>query len=249
MSFRSITLFIALLLLAFSNAFAQFPVQTDTSKTKDMAKVEVFSANNYFGKESRNTEQNWAIKVNPILMLNGDLPLFIERRITKSTSVELAIGFTTRDYMLDLFEDEIFSESIDAREFSPGLSFQAGFRYFPSSSEEAIQGFYLAPEIRNRTYNSDITFQCNTSLPSATAYNEVRKYTDYKLSIGYQELDGFSEDVVLDYYVSFGMRSRDINGFECTLNDLTGFEEIVTRKENKFVPVFGMGVKIGLSFK
>jgi hypothetical protein len=231
--------------LIITGLWAQFPVNTDTTVTKP-TKVEVFNADNYFSRESKPTDIKNAVKVNPLLIINGDIPFYYERRLGQAVSMEIAAGITLRDYFAELISEDFSFES-DNRIGKTGYSLHGAFRYYPSKYYSAIEGFYFSPNIRFRSYSALVNPCPNqVIIPS---FKEYKKNTDYMITIGHQDLDGFDEDVVIDYYLGFGIRKRVYNEFLCT--DLSGnkYEITETKDLEKIRPLFVMGIKLGLGFK
>ena len=96
-----------------------------------------------------------ALKLNPLLFLRGEVPIYYERALSSHWSMELAVGFTTRN-TLNLPRSH---ESADA--YSAGTkillrpSFHTGLRYYLTKDLEP-EGFYFQGECAYLEYAKKI---------------------------------------------------------------------------------------------
>ena len=225
--------FILLFNLIGSNA------QTDTTRrttTVVYSKVE-------YKRTSKDREIFNLVKINPLLILNGDIPVYFERRIKNQLSVEGGVGVTYNDYIyngFNLADTDLYDEN---REYKLGYSVVGSVKFYPSRYTKALDEFYFGPEIRFRKYNSQLSEYSSNDVLLGT-YPEHRTLIDFKLMIGY--IAYASDFVIFDFYGGVGMRSRDVS-FAYLDYSGTG-EEIKYDSYKDMAPVLSAGVKIGFGF-
>jgi hypothetical protein len=227
-------LFLALFCIAtFSSGFAQ----------KDSNSVTVTYSKVTYHRAERDKNIYNLIKINPLLVLNGDIPIYYERRIMDRLSIEGAIGITHMDYIYQGITTENYEEE---RRAKLGYSLMISAKFYPSNHTKALDEIYFGPEIRHRRYNTEVEDCGNTSLTGFIP--EYRTLTDFKLTVGY--ISYISDNVIFDFYGGVGLRSRNISYAYCddiyngsSYNAVMEFEKI-----NDFVPIISAGIKIGFAF-
>jgi len=180
------------------------------------------------------------IKVNPLMILNGDIPVYIERRVSDHFSIEAGVGVTQLDYLYYGFT--IDSSPTTNRIASLGFSFRSSTRFYPSTYTKALEDFYIGPEVRFRQYNTEV--KCE---PSLIPIPESRTRIDFKISGGY--IFYLADRVIIDTYGGIGLKSINIDRTECTDengNVAPGGSKHLSGKG--VLPLFALGVKIGFGF-
>src|SRR6185437_1569258 len=133
-------------------------------------------------------EYRQLIKVCPQWLLEGNIPIFYERKIGKNITVAPSVGVTFHDYLWEIFEQAGNDGAyipVKARYYKPGLSAALGFKYYPSG---ALNGFYIAPEVRYRNYQSLRlwnTYTNNPGTPKTDPENYLHEslvFTDLKFT-------------------------------------------------------------------
>ena len=211
----------------FSNASYSQVFKADTSNS---TKVSVFNApnENYQFETATNQNYKYAVKINPLLVLSGDIPFYFEYKLTKRLSAEVGVGPTIRNFWLEAFQDEFYAATpINSNKI--GRSLRASLRFYPSSTDEAISGYYFAPEIMLRRFYSEYVLETNQ--------------TDFKMVFGYQ--DSFDSNLIIDYYVGFGLRTSDKEEVDYESNSATYLKVIGLEEVN---PTFTLGLKLGFGF-
>lgn len=223
------------------NAYSQV-FKADTSNS---TRVSVFNApaDNYQFETANTEDYKYAVKINPLLILSGDIPFYFEYKLTKKLSAEVAVGPTIRNFWLEALNDEYYSATpINSNKI--GRSLRAALRFYPSSTDEAIVGYYFAPEIMIRRFYSGSQFSDYSTNP--TTYRDFileSNQTDFKMIFGYQ--DSFDSNLIIDYYIGFGLRSSEYE----TVNDDSGSATYLTVDKVKGVnPTFTLGLKLGFGF-
>jgi hypothetical protein len=188
-----------------------------------------------------------AIKFNPLLLFNGEIPIYYERAITNNLSGELGLGITFKDYIGDLWrsidEDTEWSNSKSKSHFS----YKLGLRYYTGG--EALDGFYFALEHANRKFSQDILIESNNYNPTSGEYENINYnleekqfHKEYKIICGNQEHDYF-DHFFLDYYLGVGINKRTSTKIESNDNGTYSTKEV-----EETLPRFYLGVKLGFEF-
>ncbi|MFC5270789.1 DUF3575 domain-containing protein [Adhaeribacter terreus] len=196
-------------------------------------------------KVAEKTPLHTCIKMNPLLLLQGDIPVYLERKIAKKLTIEFGLGMTYDNVVTDALDPDHYSETT-TKENLMGYSVAAGLRYYPSSTYETMEGYYFAPEVRYRKYKS----VANQYLEEPINVKQGRDFTDFKLGFGY--VDFIEDHIFIDMYTGVGMRKRNyfnmVRDGEIIDNGTTIVETYELWNENKMVPLFSLGAKIGFAF-
>lgn len=186
-----------------------------------------------------------SIKLNPLLILSGDMPLYIEQKIVDKVTFEVSGGMTY-DNFTTLFDLDHYPEEITRRN-EMGYSFSGGLRYYPSESYATMEGYYFAPEFRRRVYNSTITGVQGITI---NPVKHSRTVTDMKLIFGYT--DYFEDHIFFDAYIGVGMRDKNyrnlVRAGANLYNGQTFEQTYEIWNDNIAKPVFALGFKLGFSF-
>jgi len=181
-----------------------------------------------------------ALKMAPLLILNGEIPVYYERRIGDHLSIELGLGITHQDYLYQGLQEEFYSD--EDRETQYGYSMALGLKFFPSKYTMAIDEMYFGPDIRYKNYNTTL-IGCEGL--TVGPVEETRQVIDYKLTGGF--IYWVADRVMFDLYAGLGMRTKNVVEAYCeqigpvTVNVLQS-----TSKETG--PVVTVGFKFGFGF-
>ena len=229
---------LALLALSASCAFAQPKPKTKVVLYKDRIAAQW---------DTVNCVKN-VIKVNPLLFLRGEIPIYYERALSSRLSSELGVGLTYRNYVNLTFAGDY----ADADEFGAGTkiiarpSYRIGLRYYLVDDLEP-QGSYLQFEFGHLNYSKDITKKDSTGQLSADTELDQRVFNDLRLYYGYQMLSGTS-NWLFDFYAGVGMRGRTMRIVNENLNIAQGKWTYEVKNVSDVVPAFFLGVKVGLGW-
>ncbi len=186
------------------------------------------------------------VKVNPLLFLRGEIPIYFERAISPKLSIEAGIGVTLRDYLALSFNGNDADDYGAGTEIVPQVSFHVGFRYYFEDDLEP-QGLYLQPNFSHLRYTKDIRTKGPTGEFTDVYLRDDRTYNDIRLYVGYQVLSSNS-NWMWDLYGGLGYRDR----YNIIVNqsvDLTTDQYTYSVEESKDQTVaFFAGVKVGLGF-
>ena len=151
-----------------------------------------------------------ALKVAPLLIFNGEIPIFYERRLGEHTSVEIGIGITTEDFFYDGISGEF--NTYETRETRTGYTIAGSFRFYPSKYTMAMDEMYFGPSVRYKHYNTTFTSCDGTPYD----YPESREIIDFQLSGGY--VYWVTDRVMFDVYGGIGMRTKIIEQAYCDVS-------------------------------
>lgn len=201
-----------------------------------------------------------ALKINPLLYLRGELPIYYERALTQNLSIEAAVGMTFKDYSAGFANS--FDESSNnynserAKEkVIPNTSFKLGLRYY--SGDVVLDGFYFAIEYAKRDYTKEVTITdeivtntvgfSNTFATVVYNFKEEEFHNEIKLIVGSQE-HYYWDNVFIDYYLGAGIDKYSEKKIEVTYNSTTSQNDYVLNSKSETVPRFYLGLKIGFVF-
>lgn len=186
------------------------------------------------------------LKLNPLVFMRGEIPLYYERALSPHISVELAAGVTMRNYMGGAFNGDLPDDFSAGTKILPRLSGHLGFRWYLTDDLEP-QGAYLQAEFAYLDHSKEIFLKDSTGHLTDQSLGDRRVYNDVRLYLGYQRLSGTS-NWLFDVYGGVGFRNRSMTLVNERL-DLTERSWLysVTEKHENVVALF-LGVKIGYGF-
>ena len=215
----------------------------------------------YYTAHSKRTDNisqyRQLLKVCPLWLLEGNVPIFYERKVGNKVTIEPSVGLTFNNYVWEVFEQGgVYNGGaipVSTRYYKPSFSAGVALKFYPSG---AFNGFYISPELRYRNYQSQAlnnTVTNNPGTPSTNPSNysqESLTFTDFKFVFGYMTFIG---DVVpIEFFWGLGARQRNETRFYDNTSINNGYGTTVNYgliTYNKFVPVFSTGIKIGIGFK
>ncbi len=213
---------------------------------KDSAKVFIYepfkSGQSLDVKKNIKVNQN-CFKWNWSLLGRGVFAINYERLITSNFSFELGGGLTYRDYMYEAGRgDELFGTGSrsDAKtdKIKLGPYLEGNVRFYPSEGD--LDGFYLSPFVRYRSYNIE-------NMLDNKYYNAGYNMTDIGLNIGIQR-EVYSSGVLVDSYFGVAYRNR-IATMPYSITDYNNtITTVTTVNTNTWVPTLTLGFKIGFPF-
>jgi len=179
-----------------------------------------------------------ALKINPLLIVNGEIPIYYERSLNKHFALEAAIGITFKNYLGD-FLDELDDEfnSFDNEEILSNPSFKLGLRYYTEGV--GLDGFYFSVEYAKRKYSSSVLL-----VPGVPAFKEETSINEFKLIVGNQE-HNYWDSFFIDYYAGVGVRNQNISEVGETFGNVRGY---TINKRDKSGPALYLGLKVGFEF-
>ncbi len=232
-------------LLAFALVFlaAGVVAQPDKPKTKVVLYKDRIAAQ----WDTVNCVKN-VVKINPLLFLRGEVPVYYERALSSRLSAELGMGITLRNYVNLTFA----GDHADADDFGAGTkiltspSAHLGFRYYLTDDLEP-QGNYLQVEFAYLRYGKKISEKDSTGQFNGITNLDERIFNDVRLYYGYQKLSSTS-NWLFDFYAGVALRSRHMIIVNEDLNTSTRKVTYDIEEIDDLVPAFFLGVKIGLGW-
>lgn len=217
-----------------------------------------------------------AIKINPLLFLRGEIPVYYERSISNFFSIEASVGLTFKDYLGNASE-EMSSNDFElefedyTEKVKPNLSYGVGIRYYTGGY--ALDGVYFALYFAKRNFDRDIiitsttqNFDQNfnaTTIIETFDFREKRHHNEIRLIYGENEFY-FWDNMFLDYYIGIGIdfynkdkvKVEDPTTDPSTLfnNAFNPFNNLNLNKTysiestSSIAPRFYLGVKYGFAF-
>ena len=246
---KKILLSVAALLVSMPIVLAQRTFSSDPNNQADKKNSPTLiiteSTVQNFTQEKEPLNLHTSVKLNPLLILAGDMPIYIEQKIAKKMSVEVGVGLTYDNMLTELLDSKHYREDVD-RENAMSYSVSGALRYYPSRVFPALEGYYFAPELRYRNYKAN-AFEYNGERYEVP---QSRTFTDYKLTFGF--VDFIEDHILMDFYAGIGIRNRDYVNLitpGSVFNDQTQtMEYYTTRNETSLAPIFSLGFKLGFSF-
>lgn len=198
-----------------------------------------------------------ALKINPLLYLRGEMPIYYERALTEYISVEAAIGLTFKDYSAGLFdgfndENYLYDKSKASEKVLSNPSFKLGLRYYAGGL--VMDGFYFAVEYAKRDYTTEviITDEITTGINFTTSpvvynFKEEANHNEIKLIVGSQE-HYYWDNVFIDYYVGVGIDKYSEKKIEGNYNSSNSQTDYILKPKEEIAPRVYLGLKIGFVF-
>lgn len=155
-------------------SFHKLPAQSDSTQN-----------NAYYFDDGGVSEAKNLIKLNILSIINGDLPVYYERVLSKSFSIEIGAGILFPYYIPELPQLSSDSHRIENPDY--GYSLWIHPKYY--LQDQAPELTYFGIQLRRRNYNQD---------------NETIIYTDVTLNYGLQLY--FGKRFVFDYNIGIGFR-------------------------------------------
>lgn len=189
-----------------------------------------------------------ALKLNPLLFIKGEIPLYYERALSHRLSLELGLGFTWRNYLTGSIGEN------DADDYGAGTNiiakptYHLGVRWYHVDDLEP-QGMYTQLTLAHVEYVKDIRHKNDDGTFGTLKSRDERIYNDVRVYLGYQLLSA-SSNWLFDLYGGLALRNRNMSIVKETI-DLSASTDIwsyeVTEKSD-IVPALFLGLKVGLGF-
>lgn len=223
-----------LTLITLSKAYSKGILEIDSNKSY---KVNVFSTDQVLPQFQNisSYQPKIAFKIDPLTIVSGDMPIFLEYKLKEQFSIELGFGFTTSQF--NLLNIEMMENAPSDEQAPLGFSIRINPRYYLPNYDEAINGYYISPQFLYRKYNSLYETGGNVLTPDLKLQ---RTQTDFKLVFGFQNIEDYA--FLLDYYIGVGIRktNKDVVSIDNSNNYKVSNLDVMS-------PSFTLGVKVGLA--
>lgn len=174
------------------------------------------------------------LKINPGLLIRGQVPVYLEYRLSDHFTVEAAAGITYLDLYYETTVNGGYFLFNKRAKFRNGFLGAAQFRYFPSRYEHAPAGFYTGPQVAARNYQ--MLWLTNTGFIYEKEL-EKRSMYDLRWVAGWQNPNA-RDQWFFDIYGAIGMRYIS----EKRVAEVPG---VVLPKPERVVPSAEIGFKLG----
>ncbi|MEM7163565.1 MAG: hypothetical protein AAF487_14125 [Bacteroidota bacterium] len=203
----------------------------------------VLKSNAIIAQDSLN-RVNTAIKINPTLFFRGELPVYLEQKITGNLSLEVAYIWTKRDVFSGTFDHDLDDLS-GLSEVETGNGFKGALRWYLRKSQE-LDGPYISAEYSKKELKKYF-FQMDTlGLVTNERILDRRNFEEYKLLFGMQRL-GYYSNFFFDFYGGIGYKIKDFEEVhQEPLRETQPSHFIIINNEERIS--FYAGFKIGLGF-
>lgn len=197
-----------------------------------------------FKKEPRLNENTRIVKFSPLQMIVGEINLSYEFQTSKKGSVEFGagptisnIGFGGQSHIIDPWGGQTETSAF-------GFFASAAYKYYPLDATEALNRFYVSPELKYRLYNFGLNDLSQNLEPTSGDETQV----NFLFNFGYQAW--VSKSFSLDFFVGMGLGMEMVNSaFADAVYDpaTNGYEYKWTESSSSEARyVFTMGMKVGI---
>ncbi|HXC05279.1 MAG TPA: hypothetical protein VNZ86_11040 [Bacteroidia bacterium] len=186
----------------------------------------------------------WILKFDPLLIVRGDVPLFLERRLSHMFSLEAAAGVTFQDYFKQvLINDQPLDHKDPNVSNLSGLSGKLALRIYPHGT--APGDFYFSPQVDIKNYRKDVTgiYLNNSGNYERGVLRDQQKYMDLLAVCGTQNTLELDDYVYLDWYIGVGLR---IGQEDNVTHNEQNTAVLELKSQRITTPVLRLGVKLGL---
>lgn len=160
-------------------------VSTDTLQAQN----DSIQDNSYIFDDGGISESKNLIKVNVLSIINGDLPFYYERILSKSLSIEIGAGILLPYFVPEL--PQLFSDEPEIENPDLGYSIWVNPKYY--YHQKAPEMGYMGIQYRRRNYNVE---------------NESIILTDLTVNFGFQL--NFGKRLVVDYNIGAGYKFKTL---------------------------------------
>lgn len=219
---------------------------------KTSSRIKVYTPSGVQQQAAAAETYKWAVKTDLFAFVGGEFPVIGEYRFAKKFSVEGSAGVT----FAFLPNEDIFGtgdgESFDAKA-AMGTAFRAGFKFYPSSDYDAIEGWAFGVQLFTKTNNRDYDlsdYYDNNDYAMFEGKQDSRTKTGIALTISKQVF--WDSNISVEYLLGIGFASVKhdyMTQGDYIYNDETGIgyytgEEHST-KETRPNLQFGMRIGFG----
>jgi hypothetical protein len=248
-SFLSGFILFLLLLTGRSGVYAQqSPSAPDSLK---MDRVNVFGASpllsaRYSVPEQKENTSKWSLKCNPLILFRGEVPVYLEGKLSSAWSTEVGLGVTFTDYLKDIIlKGKTLGGKDPNVDHLSGICAKWNVRYYPRHN--AGEGLYVAPEVDCTTYRKDVK---GVYLNSDNQYEggklrDKQSYLDGLVLLGWKVSNPAENDFSFDWFVGAGVRT---GAEDNVIPDEKNANVIRISHADEVNPILTLGVKIGIDY-
>jgi hypothetical protein len=206
---------------------------------QDDPKIIVHKSQKEKEKELNSSKKN-TLRLSPLELFSGDLPIYYERVISKKLSIELGIGLTYIDFLGNLATTEYTPIPAGDRSAKLGYSYFVGIQYYPS---EVLKKLYFSAQLKYRIFNWERLKYENSQ---TIQLESTKSYLMPRLNIGY--IAHLSNIFTFEYFGGFGLASVKNTVSGDIYNDDTNEFEYTMFEKDRLKLRIHFGFKMGILF-
>jgi len=218
-----------------------------------LEKINVFSdvpvypsRSTVLSSDKKNTSADWSIKCNPFILTRGEVPVYLERRLSTDWSIEGAVGVTFADYLKEvvLKGGPLIQKDANVSRLS-GICGKLGTRYY--TGHNTSEGVYVALEADYTTYRKDVkgVYLDSDGRYTGGKLRDKQEYLDGVVLVGWKLSDPSENDFSFDWFIGAGVRSGMENN---VVPDELNANVIRINRAEVLNPLVTVGLKIGLEY-
>ncbi|MBL0146757.1 MAG: DUF3575 domain-containing protein [Chitinophagaceae bacterium] len=222
------------------------------------------------GKKRGSSEAN-IIKLSPISFLAGFVPVYYERELNSTFSIQVGVGFTTKNYLKDWVQKasetnndiesttwsdgtvntyQDYAASGNYKNIKPAIGFYVSAEPRVYFANEGLDGSFIGLSYSIANYKSNAnkvkTGPTTTFEPVFTnsSFAEKENISDLLVTYGYQTL---YDKVSLEYNMGLGLRTitgtKYAFGYDASNNFIDGYSTLKNTKLG-----YNLSIKLGYHF-
>ncbi|MFP9097659.1 hypothetical protein ACLI09_01285 [Flavobacterium sp. RHBU_24] len=232
-----------ILLALFTTTFLHAQTEDKTS-----SRIKVYTPTGLQHETAASETYKWAVKTDLFSFIGGEFPIIGEYRIAKKFSVEASAGVT----FAFLPNEDIFGMDDDGSfdsKAAMGSAFRGGFKFYPSSDYDAIEGWAFGVQLFSKTTNREYEQNDYDDFSSALeGEKDTKVKTGFALTISKQVF--WDSNISVEYLLGIGFASVKhdyVNQGEYIYDENTGigFYEIEKESKKETVPNLQLGLRLG----
>ena len=184
------------------------------------------------------------IKINPLLFFRGELPVYIEQKITGNLSLEGAYLWTKNDVFAGAFDHDLGAQS-GITEVQTGNGYKVALRWYLRHDLE-LSGAYISAEYGEREYKTNYFQRDTLGFQTEESILDRRNFRELKLIGGIQQL-GYYSNFFLDFYGGVGYKFKDFEEVHLHEDMSVQPSHFLVMNRNEGI-AFYLGFKVGFGF-
>ncbi len=184
------------------------------------------------------------IKINPLLFFRGELPVYLEQKITGNLSVEAAYLWTKNDVFAGAFDHDLGAQS-GITEVKTGNGYKLALRWYFRNNLE-LSGAYISAEYGEREFMTNYFQRDTLGISTNERILDRRNFREIKLIGGIQNL-GYYSNFFLDFYGGVGYKFKDFQEVHLEPDISTQPSHFLVFNKSEGI-AFYLGFKVGFGF-
>jgi len=184
------------------------------------------------------------IKINPLLFFRGELPIYLEQKITGNLSIEGAYLWTKNDVFAGAFDHDLGAQS-GITEVETGNGYKLAIRWYFRNNLE-LSGTYISAEYGEREFMTNYFQRDTLGIPTSERILDRRNFREIKLIGGIQRL-GYYSNFFLDFHGGVGYKFKDFQEVHLEPDMSAQPSHFLIFNKSEGI-AFYLGFKIGFGF-